>query len=859
MPKRFTARPVSQTGEKLSHAHGWILRVGPYASVLLGLSAIVLIWVGAYHFSESEFRQTKEAAIQNASNLSRTFEENIIRTIQSVDETLFYIRDGYARDPAHFSLATWEQNREFLTGIHVQIAVIDKNGLMVMSNVPGSQPGLDLSDREHFRVHANRTSDELFISKPVLGRASNKWSIQLTRRITMVDGTFGGVVVVSIDPAYLSSFYKSIDVGDGGSITLVGTDGIIRARGSKGASAVGESLAGSQLFDLLKASNVGSYSTTSQLDGTQRLVVFRKIKDFPLVVAVGLASDEVFRAYVSNRFTNFLIASVLTAWLLGVTALIAVYQRSLGKALHAAEAGTRARSEFLAMMSHEIRTPMNGVVGMAEILLESDLNDEQRPYAKTLRQSAEHLLQILNDVLDFSKLDAGRLDIEHIEFDPREIIQSSVDLLEASARDKGLTVSIDVDSSVPQTLIGDPARLRQLLLNLLGNALKFTKVGGVNIKAFPISGDARTRYQIGFEVQDTGIGIPADGLPLLFREFSQLDSTIARRFGGTGLGLAICKRLVDLLEGEISVTSKINHGTTFRFVLPFLVDNKRHASNQDPTDLIGSGGPSSVPTERSGPLKILLVEDDATNQLVATKMLQALGYSIEVASNGADAVAKCSYETYDLVFMDVMMPEMDGLSATRTIRALPTPYNRTYIVALTANAQAGDREMCLQAGMNDFLTKPVTMNTLRQRLEQFKKSSITEMQSAGAAEPARRFTGLSVFDVNIQNEMAEVLSADDVCMIVDAFLKSTKERLAVMATASRHGDQNCIKHEAHSAKSSAASLGFLRFSHLAKMLEQDALTLGPSILEQRVAELDDAFIELNAALASHSTFQSKAA
>jgi signal transduction histidine kinase len=255
----------------------------------------------------------------------------------------------------------------------------------------------------------------------------------MTRRITMPDGSFGGVVVVSLDPDYLVQFYESIDVGDNGSITLVGTDGVVRTRGSKGPSTVGVSIADTPLFAAFAQANSGHYDAKSRLDGLERLFVYRKVKGYPLLVVVGLADTEIFSSYVHNRNVDIAIAALLTVWLLGVTYLVTRYQRMLAKTRDAAEAGTRARSEFLAMMSHEIRTPMNGVIGMAEVLIESGLRPDELPCAKTMRESAEHLLKIINDVLDFSKLEADRVEIEQVEFDLHELVRNTVGVLSTRA------------------------------------------------------------------------------------------------------------------------------------------------------------------------------------------------------------------------------------------------------------------------------------------------------------------------------------------------------------------------------------------------------------------------------------------
>ena len=371
-----------------------------------------------------------------------------------------------------------------------------------------------------------------------------------------------------------------------------------------------------------------------------------------------------------------------------------------------AERANEAKSMFLATMSHEIRTPLNGVTGMLGQLGQTALDDEQRVFVRTATESAETLLRILNDILDYSKMEAGRLEIETTVFSPRETVASAMALLAPRAFGKGLAFEADLPDDLPPCLVGDPIRLRQILLNLLGNAIKFTETGGVYVSVGHRTG-AGGRVEVRFQVRDTGIGLSPRDRSRLFERFSQADSSITRRFGGTGLGLAISKQLAELMGGDIGVSSDAGAGSTFWFTIRCPVGTPLSATPEP-----------AAPARNSGrSLEILVAEDNAVNQQVIAAILGRQGHRVEIVGNGVEALEALRQRSYDVLLMDVQMPEMDGVTAAAAIRRLYGPVSRIPIIALTANAMKGDRERYLDAGMNDYVSKPISEPLLFEALQ----------------------------------------------------------------------------------------------------------------------------------------------
>ena len=406
--------------------------------------------------------------------------------------------------------------------------------------------------------------------------------------------------------------------------------------------------------------------------------------------------------------------SGLVTAVLGVSRDITELKRSeesLRNAKEVAEAATRAKSEFLANMSHEIRTPMNAVIGMTGLLLDEDLTTNQKEYLETIRRSGDALLSIINNILDLSKIESGVTDLEYQPFDLHRCVEASLDLVSADANMKGIRTKCEFDDNTPAVILGDPTRLSQILVNLLSNAVKFTEKGviSVSVSSKGLEGE---NYEVHFAVKDTGIGIPQDKMERLFKSFSQIDSSTTRKYGGTGLGLVISKKLVEMMKGTIWIESEPGLGTTFHFTIN--VEKTLH----EPIDVnrIDSKSDARLQGNLGHHLSILLAEDNLINQMVTQRMLNKLGCRADIANNGIEVLRALERQSYDVIIMDVLMPEMDGLEATREIRRR-WPGCCPKIIAMTASVLKGDRETCLAAGMDGYISKPTKLAELRSALE----------------------------------------------------------------------------------------------------------------------------------------------
>jgi signal transduction histidine kinase len=551
----------------------------PFRWVVIAFTGflMILLWSGiALHVDYDRFQTISRARV-NVINLSQAFDEHITSVFRAVDQTLLELKHDYERDPSGFDAGSALSQHIVLQGISLQVSTADATGYLTSSSERTLATRIYIGDREHFAVHAAGDTGAAFISKPVLGRVSGRWSIQVSRRLNHADGSFGGVMVISLDPQHLAAFFDQIDLGNDGFISVVGSEDLVtRARTSaSGPNAPSRNLAGSKLSEMLANSPHGTYETESPVDGVFRIVAYRALAEYPLVVVVGMSRGDVLAGLV-KRATWLISGGALVSLIFLCVAYLLIRQQSrqiraedalrgqsieLKRRRDEADRANQAKSQFLANMSHELRTPLNAIIGFSDLIQRGVLGPigslKYLDYVKDIHRSGQHLLGVINGVLDMSRIETGHYDIRLTDVDVDRALKECVSLLRLDADQAAISLVIDVGTTLPRVR-ADQRALKQILLNILSNAIKFTPRGGRVSMSVTHAANGR----IAIAVADSGIGIAEEDLERIFEPFQQSDETLSRAYGGTGLGLAITKKLVELNYGTISIESQRGVGTT---------------------------------------------------------------------------------------------------------------------------------------------------------------------------------------------------------------------------------------------------------------------------------------------------------
>ena len=670
--------------------------------------------------SRSHYEQQAELSTQN---IASALDQNISASIQKIDLMLRSVADELERQTAAGGIDDSRMNA-FMARQTLRLPEIEAlrastaDGLVILGNEIRRQDGLRIADREYFATLRDHPDEGLIVTKPLIGKVSKHNVILFARRYLDPQGRFAGVTYATISVDHFYGMMSEFEVGPSGTVALRDTDlGLIsrRPKMTGDSGAIGGKGTSPELARRMSAGDIaGTYHTRKSPDGIERTYSFRRLHDAPMLAFVGVASSDYLAGWRSEAIKSTAIA-------LGFIVLSLISGGNLFRLLQQAEKRERAlqeaslaKSRFLATMSHEIRTPMNGILGMAQLLTAPDLPPAEREeYVQVILQSGRTLMTLLNDILDLSKIEADKLELETISFTPSGIAQECQILFAKAAMDKGLRLRTETDPAGRQTMCGDPSRLRQMLSNLISNAVKFTETGEIVITVLEVERHDRESL-LEFAVSDTGMGIPADKHGLLFVPFSQIDSSTTREFGGTGLGLSIVRYLAERMGGGAGFDSSVGAGSRFWFRI-----RAKQAGADSPAapDRIEEVPPPSPQDERR---RLLVVEDNATNRAVISAMLKKLGFAFDTANNGLEAIELIEAGTpAELVLMDCQMPVMDGLEATRRIRAWEQQGGkpRLPIIALTASAFEEDRDRALAAGMDDFLTKPLVLRHLTTALE----------------------------------------------------------------------------------------------------------------------------------------------
>ena len=632
------------------------------------------------------------AAAQQADDTIKEADTALVDVVERIEH------DGtktVALDRLHRFLRVRMEELPQLDGLFVY----DEKGKWLVGALPTSLQNPDISDQQSFIFHRSHADPGPYIGTPAISRLTGKWMIPVSRRIDHADGSFGGVVLVTIDIDFFKAYFRTLMIGEEGSVELISDSGVLMIRRPFNNSLIGETMLDTQLYrSYMSQGPVGLVFIKSNADGVTRLYSYRRLKHYPLFVSTALSRDEVLADWWRDTLWHFggAIFLVMVVSVFGWRLVKQIELRT--RAEREADAANRAKGEFIANMSHELRTPLNGILGYAQILQrDNTLSQRQREGVSVIQHSGEHLLALINDTLDFARVEAGKLRLEVGDVPLPGLVNVIREIIGVKAEQKHLQFVCEIAPNVPGGVRADERRLQQVLLNLLANAVKFTDHGSVSLHVTVLASGA-----VRFDVRDTGLGIPTDKLGQVFEPFEQLGSS-ERRANGAGLGLAISRQFVRAMGSEICVESSAGQGSAFWFDLA--------PATGAPFRAPVAPAARTVTGYEGARKKVLIIDDVPVNRTVIAELLEGLGFEVTQAQNGQEGMGRAQSERPALILTDIVMPEMNGLEITRQLRQSPGLSN-VPIIAVSASASGSDEKESLAAGANAFLPKPVDFDRL---------------------------------------------------------------------------------------------------------------------------------------------------
>ena len=667
---------------------------------------LALTWLGWFMQNESLGERARADLSASADQVADSFASDVSARLNFIDATMNFLASFDAANGLQASIHLIRDNRLY-SDLETNLIVADASGHGVFTGPDGTGP-VYVGDRPHIRAALKHPTRSLIIGSPLVAKVQHRLSIPFARLVFSRKNRVIGIIATGVPAQTFSAQFNEADIGPNGSLSIVD----LNRRTMLGRFTESRKLAGGvaispRLMHKMLATNRGRFTQKSNVDGVERAYAYRTLRGFRIAVIAALAVEDAQPKTANQRRINVIGAFVVSAfiiiglgfWLrqLEFAHRLVILHREADEARRDAVAASRAKSDFLAHMSHEIRTPMNGVIGLTHLALDTELDATQRDYLTKINQSAALLLRVINDILDVSKIEAGKTELDEAPFQIDALLEGVMSMAGVEAAQRGIEFRLTLAEAVPRALIGDALRLGQVLTNIVGNAIKFTEHGEVELTVDVVT-VASESTMVRFTVRDTGIGMTEPQLLRLFEPFGQADTSITRRFGGTGLGLAISKGLVDRMGGRLEVSSAYGSGSTFIIEIPL----------QRATVIADRPSRPRAGNRQLAGLRLLVAEDNAINQQIIVKLLAKAGATVECVDNGRLAVERieADADAFDGILMDVQMPELDGLAATRAIRQSYDAETMP-IIAMTAHALAEERQRCLDAGMNDHIAKPI--------------------------------------------------------------------------------------------------------------------------------------------------------